>query len=62
MTRLAPDRSLVSGCKTLAPYRFVAYDSVQAGLPDACHDRHFRAADERRAIRFSRSWRAALWA
>jgi uncharacterized membrane protein len=31
--------------RELVPYQFVAYESVQEGLPDARHERHFRAAD-----------------
>jgi Polyketide cyclase / dehydrase and lipid transport len=31
--------------RELVPDRFVAYDSVQAGLPDARHERRFRPVD-----------------
>lgn len=31
--------------RELVPNRLVAYDSVQAGLPDARHERHFRQVE-----------------
>lgn len=31
--------------RELVPNRLVAYDSVQAGLPNARHERHFRATE-----------------
>ena len=31
--------------REFVPNRLVAYDSVQAGLPDARHERHFRPVD-----------------
>lgn len=31
--------------RELVSYRFVAYDIVQAGLPGARHERHFRPVD-----------------
>jgi hypothetical protein len=31
--------------REFAPNQFVAYDSVQAGLPNAHHERHFRPVD-----------------
>ena len=32
--------------REFVPSRFVAYDSVQAGLPDVRHERHFASSEE----------------
>ena len=37
------DVELALTLRTFEPDRLVVYDSVQAGLPDAHHERHFRA-------------------
>jgi Polyketide cyclase / dehydrase and lipid transport len=39
------DVELAMTLREFAPFQLVAYDSVQAGLPDAHHERHFRPVD-----------------
>ena len=39
------DVELVMTLREFVPFQLVAYDSVQAGLPDAHHERHFRPVD-----------------
>lgn len=41
----------------LAPYRAVEYTSVQRGLPDARHERHFEDADGDLAYRIVVAYR-----
>jgi hypothetical protein len=40
---LGRDRELTMTLTAFEPNRLVAYDSVQPGLPDASHERHFEA-------------------
>jgi hypothetical protein len=39
------DVELALALREFVPNQLVAYDSVQAGLPDAHHERHFRPVD-----------------
>ena len=42
---LGREVELAMTLRELVPNRLVAYDSVQAGLPDAHHERHFQSVD-----------------
>jgi Polyketide cyclase / dehydrase and lipid transport len=48
---LGREVELAMTLRELVPNRLVAYDSVQAGLPRAHHERHFRSADRGFAYR-----------
>lgn len=44
---LGREVELAMTLRELVPNQRVVYDSVQAGLPDAHHERHFRQVDDR---------------
>jgi len=48
---LGREVGLAMTLRRFVPNQLVAYDSVQAGLPDAYHERHFRSVDDGFAYR-----------